>query len=85
MIVQFIPTDAILDKLHDMYMENLPHPQDVEKALEHIQSQVDHKTYLEIEDDLSKIMDCFEVRGFHLGFRVGFKTVLSFSLEEMRE
>ena len=31
-----IPTDEMLDKLHDMYMEGLPTPQKVEAAVKHI-------------------------------------------------
>jgi len=41
------------------------------------------KSSNEIEDDLSIIMDHYEVRGFKLGFRVGFKAVISFSQEDI--
>ncbi len=83
MIVEQIPTDVVLDKLHDMYMEGLPTPRPAEAAIQHIRSNVGEEVYNEIEDDLSIIMDCYEVRGFKIGFRAGFKTVLSFSQESL--
>ena len=83
MTVEQIPTDEMLDKLHDMYMEGLPTPQKVEAAIKHIRSHAGKELYNEIEDDLSIIMDHYEVRGFKLGFRVAFKAVISFSQEDL--
>ena len=83
MTVKQIPTDEMLDKLHDMYMEGLPTPQKVEAAIKHIRSYAGKELYNEIEDDLSIIMDLYEVRGFKLGFRVAFKAVISFSQEDL--
>ena len=85
MFVKQISTDTVLDKLHDMYMEALPSPDKVREALDHSNSQVSHETYREIEDDLSILMDSYESRAFRLGFRVGFKTAISFSQEELSD
>ena len=85
MFVKQISTDTVLEKLHDMYMEALPYPNKVREALDHIHSQVSHETYREIEDDLSILMDSFETRVFKLAFRVGFKTAIAFSQEELRD
>ena len=83
MTVKQIPTDEMLDKLHDMYMEGLPTPQKVEAAIKHIRSHAGKELYNEIEDDLSIIMDHYEVRGLQLGFSIGLKMVISFSQEHL--
>lgn len=78
-------SDVMLDKLQEMYMENRSNPQCVLRALDSIQEEVGHKTYLRIENNLSMIMDSLEVRAFKLGFKVGFKTVMEFSKETLFE
>jgi len=83
MTAKQIPTDEMLDRLHDMYMEGLPTPQKVEAAIKHIRNHVGKEAYNEIENDLSIIMDHYEVRGFKLGFRIGFKMVISSSQEDL--
>ena len=78
-------SDVMLDKLQEMYMESRPNPQCVLHALDSIQEEVGHKTYLRIENSLSMIMDSLEVRAFKLGFKVGFKTVMELSRDTLSE
>ncbi len=73
MTAKNIPKDQILEKIFDMYMENLPYPDGVEEALNHICSRVDRDTYKDIEDDLSLIMSQYETRAFKIGFSAGLK------------
>ncbi len=83
MVEQF-STDATLEKMHEMYMGKLTMPRYASNAIDHIKALVNTETYRQIEDDLSIIMDSYETRAFKIGFRLGIKSVMAYSIEELR-
>ena len=80
-----VSSDQVLDKIFELYMDDLAYPPRVEKALDHILSTVGDNAYKEIEDDLSIIMTEYENRAFKVGFRAGSKTIIALSQEDVNK
>ena len=67
-----ITTEELLEKLWLVCLDSRPEPYIMELT-SGIEKAVGHGMYLEIEDNISRIMDFYDKRGFITGFRVGTK------------